>query len=251
MSFIDRTGEININSQGLKMEIIKYINSLNIDVRFENGYISKNKTYYSFRRGFIKNVYHPIVCGVGYMGDGNYICGKTNNTTIHYKTWSAMLKRCYDEKYHQKYPTYKDCNVCEEWHNFQNFGKWFDENYYEIENEKMQLDKDILIKGNKIYSPETCIFVPRRINLLFTKNNEIRGNHPIGVYYTKNKRFESKLKKNGKKIHLCYASTPEEAFEVYKFEKEKYIKEVADEYKDKIPQRLYDAMYRYKVEIDD
>lgn len=134
----------------------------------------------------------------------------------------------------------------------QNFGKWYDENIYYVENEKMQLDKDVLVKGNKIYSPETCIFVPQRINLLFVKSNLTRGEYPIGTIYNKvNNKFISYLNKNNKQIYLGSYDTSKEAFYKYKQEKEKHIKEIANEYKSKIPQRLYDALYNYQVEITD
>ena len=92
-----------------------------------------------------------------------------------YQCWSNMLKRCYNKNVHNKQPTYKDCSVCNEWLCYANFEKWYDENYYEIEGERTELDKDILFKGNKVYSPITCIFVPQRINTLFTKSNRKFG----------------------------------------------------------------------------
>ena len=169
-----------------------------------------------------------------------------------------MMQRCYDTKHQEKHPTYKDCKVSEEFHNFQDFGKWFDNNYYEIEGEKMCLDKDILVKHNKIYSPENCIFVPEKINTLFIKSNKARGDYPIGVcYHKQHEKFMAKCRvynyeENKKKqIHLGYYDTPQKAFEVYKQFKEQYIKEVADYYKEYIPQKLYDALYNYKVEITD
>ena len=122
----------------------------------------------------------------------------------------------------------------------------------------MHLDKDILIKNNKIYSPDTCIFVPQRINELFIKTNKLRGNLPIGVSYLKNiNKFQANCKTFTKRGSASYSNylgcfkTPLEAFNVYKQFKEKYIKQVADEYKNKIPQKLYEAMYRYEVEITD
>ena len=120
----------------------------------------------------------------------------------------------------------------------------------------MEIDKDILCKGNKIYSPQTCIIVPQRINKLFTKSNKLRGDLPIGVYYNKqNKKYRSQISKieNGKKqrVYLGLYNTPQEAFESYKKAKENYIKQVADEYKLYIPKELYDAMYDYRVEITD
>lgn len=158
-----------------------------------------------------------------------------------------MLNRCYSGKY----PTYEDCYVCEEWLNYQNFAEWFYQNYYEVDNEIMNLDKDILYKGNKVYSPETCVFVPQRINTLFIKSNKIRGDLPIGVT-SKNNKFMTRCK-NGQneKIYLGTFNTIEEAFKSYKEYKEKLIEQTANEYKEFIPYVLYEAMCNYEVEIND
>ena len=151
---------------------------------------------------------------------------------------------------------YKDCEVDDIWFNLQNFGKWYEDNFYQIEGEKMCLDKDILVKGNKIYSPNTCIFVPKRINELFTKTNKNRGKYPIGISWKeKNKKFQVQCSvvENERKTmkYLGLYTDLDEAFKVYKDFKENYIKQVADEYKDKIPEILYKAMYKYKVNIND
>ena len=190
---------------------------------------------------------------IGSIGKGEYNSVKDNRA---YMVWKGMLDRCYNEKYRNKYKTYIDCEVYEEWFCFQNFAEWFYENYYEIEGEEMHLDKDILIKGNKIYSPDTCVFVPKRINSLFTKCDRARGNLPVGVRYrrdTNKFRVECSTQKNGVKhrVSLGQYDTVEEAFEVYKQFKENYIKEVAEEYKHKIPVKLYEALINYKVEITD
>lgn len=191
----------------------------------------------------------------GYTGKGNY--KKSTHKKI-YEIWRDMLRRCYDEKRLKKYPTYRGCEVCEEWHNFQNFAQWYEENYYEIEGQKMCLDKDILIKGNKIYSPQTCMFVPHRINVLFTKSNNIRGEYPIGIDYQKRSdklRVRCEICEEGYKKRIYLGVFPpneiEKAFMAYKTFKEKYIKQVADEYKDLIPDKLYKALYIYEVEITD
>ena len=116
----------------------------------------------------------------------------------------------------------------------------------------MHLDKDILCKGNKIYSPNNCVFVPQRINELFTKRNKLRGDYPIGVDFNKrNKLFRARCSTLQGNKHLGYYKTKEEAFKVYKIEKEKEIKNRADNYKDFIPEKLYSAMYKYEVEIRD
>ena len=113
--------------------------------------------------------------------------------------------------------------------------------------EGWHLDKDIICKECKIYSPETCAFVPADVNSLFIKNDIKRGIYPISVRKTKSQRFTSRL--NGK--HLGTFDTPEEAFQAYKTAKEEYIKEVANKWKDLISDQVYQAMYNYQVEITD
>ena len=167
-----------------------------------------------------------------------------------------MLERCYDPKYQEKYPTYKDCIVEEYLLNFQHMCEWLEENYYEIPSEVMCLDKDILCKGNKVYSRETCIFVPERINSLFVKRDNGRGDCPIGVDPTLSGSYQARCNNGyGKQIYLGSYLTKEEAFRVYKQYKEKLIKKTIDSYEGKIPEphysRLREAMYNYKVEIDD
>ena len=181
------------------------------------------------------------VYGRGYSSANTYT--KRDNPK-RYHTWHAMMQRCYSEYSKNKQPTYRKCRVCREWHDFQNFAKWYEENYYEVDGERMNLDKDILVKGNKIYSPNTCIFVTQRINTLFVKSDKKRGKYPIGVTYDK---CHNKYKSH----HCGYYDTAEEAFEAYKEYKENYIKQIANEYKDKIPNKLYKAMYDYKVELSD
>lgn len=133
-------------------------------------------SYRDFIRGMVKNPFNPIIYKIGFFGVGEY--SKKNNKKI-YQCWQDMMKRAYDSKYKEKNPSYKDCTVCEEWHKFQNFAKWCEENHYEIEGERMELDKDIVVKRNSIYSPETCVFVPSSINKIFTKRQNKRGDFLI------------------------------------------------------------------------
>ena len=248
---IDRTGEVGYNNNGEKMIIVRCGDAKDISVQFDDGTIVEHRTYDEFKTGRIKNPFFPIVYGVGFIGVGKFkTCDKNGKKTKCYMTWLNMLMRCYDPKRQEKYPTYKGCTVCEEWWNFQNFAEWYYSHYYEIENEKMNLDKDILHKGNKVYSPNNCVFVPQFINTLFVKCDKVRGDCPIGVRKKGNK-FEAQLSRGNGMEHLGYYTTPIEAFQAYKKAKEQYIKEVAEEYKDKIPQKLYDAMMNYEVEIDD
>lgn len=252
----ERVGEINYNAYGEKMILKEYKSRDDIVVEFNNGHMV-NTRYDNFKSGIVKNPLAPTVFGVGYIGIGKYNSKDENhNKSIQYNTWYHMLARCYNKKTQEKQPTYKGCIVDEEWHNFQNFAKWFDENYYEVENERMEIDKDILHKGNKIYSKNMCVFVPQRINLLFIKRDKLRGDLPIGVSYNKiNRSYISGVRGlvdgKAKNIFNYSCNSSDEAFYAYKTFKEQYIKEIADEYKNKIPQNLYKAMYNYKVEITD
>lgn len=242
-SFIDRTGEKHITNEGYPVEIITYRSKKDCDIKFENGVIVKNREYNDILKGNVKNPYHKSIYRIGYFGIGKYD-SKTHLKI--YDTWVNMLRRCYYEKYQEKHPTYIGCSVDEYWHNFQVFAKWFDENY----KAGYQLDKDILSKGNKIYSPETCCFVPSDINVLFTKRDAYRGKHPIGVSKAGNK-FKSCIRINGKTIGLGYFNTPKEAFQAYKTAKETHIKEVAEIWKPKLATKTYEALINYQVEITD
>lgn len=249
----DKTGEINHNRYGSMMKIIKYNNANDIIVEFDNKYVT-HTCYNRFKNGEVQSVYDKTFYGIGYIGEGVYKTSINNCHTKEYSIWKDILRRCYDEEHRDKSPTYKDVIICDEWHNFQNFAKWYDNNYYQIDNYRMQVEKDIINKGNRIYSPENCVIVPEFINNLFIQQKSTRGEYPIGVSMCNN-RLRARLKKliNGKQkeFHLGYFDTPEQAFEKYKFEKEKHIKEVAENYKDQIPERLYIAMINYKVEITD
>ena len=253
MKKIDRTGEERLNNFGSKMVIKEYRSTRDVDVYFpEYNWVAKNTRYNNFKNGNIKCPYESRYFGIGYLGEGKYKVSKNGKLTDEFKIWYHMLRRCYDPKYQEEHSTYKGCAVEEYLLNFQHMGKWINENYYEVPGEKMCLDKDILYKGNKVYSRETCIFVPERINLLFVKSNKSRGDNPIGVTELPSGNYRVFCNNGyGKNIPLGVYSTPEEAFQRYKQCKENYIKQVADEYKGRIPDRLYNALYNYEVEIDD
>lgn len=180
----------------------------------------------------------PSVYNKGFLTGGEF-----NSKNKSYQRWRSMLKRCYCEKYQTKQPTYIGCLVIDEWLNFENFAKWDIQNYKET----YQLDKDCLFKGNKIYSPNTCEYVPLEINNLFNKSKiNKKYNLPIGVCLSKNKINKYRVQLNQKFIGSF--DNIDEAFNTYKILKEKQIKLIANKYKNNISEKYYIAMLNYKIE---
>lgn len=247
-----QVGESHIHPVYGEYHIVELVKGKKAVVEFSNtGYRCLN-TIRNITTLSVKDPMLPIICGVGYIGIRR---GKNSSPSKSpaYRTWHNMIKRCYDPSIHEGHPTYKECLVCEEWHCFATFEEWFNK---ACRYEDWCLDKDILVKGNKIYSPETCCFVPNEINTLFTKRQKHRGKTPIGVHYCKPQRrfkecykaFLTKGKENG---YIGTFATPEEAFNAYKVAKEAWIKEVADKWKDQLDPKVYKAMCEYQVEITD
>ena len=166
-----------------------------------------------------------------------------------YKLWHDLLTRCYSKSFHEKWPTYIGCSVSDNFKYYHLFHAWC-QIQVGFGKEGYQLDKDLLIKGNKLYSEDTCVFIPKELNALLTKTAAGRGLLPIGV--TQNgKGFKTRCSVSGKEKYLGLFDTPELAFEAYKTFKEAYIKERAELYKDSIDPRAYLALLNYEVSIDD
>ena len=248
---IGRLGEEKYSKYNTLARIVEYNSSSDIVVEFQDEYKFKlHTTYKNWENNQFKNPYDKCIYGIACIGDAKG--SKNGIIKKSYKVWYSMLNRCYSEKLHKKEESYIGCSVCEEWLCYENFEKWYEENIYQVENEVMMLDKDILSKNNKVYCPEKCIFVPQCINNLFVKSNKARGDLPIGVSYnrSRNNYLAQCCMNNGNRIKH-YFKDIKEAFCFYKQQKEKNIKEMADLYKDKIPLHLYKAMYQYEVEISD
>lgn len=168
-----------------------------------------------------------------------------------YTLWRSMIYRCYSEKYHKRYPSYRGCEVSEYFLHYDNFRIWC-HNQVGFGNPKWDLDKDILVKGNKVYSEDTCCFVPNEINKLIIKSNRSRGEYPLGVCYDKSRNtYKVRLCINGKQTHIKTCKTVDQAFLVYKLEKEKQIQIVAERWFGEIDDRVYTALMNYKVEPTD
>jgi len=225
-----------------KCLVKEYVSSFKIFVEFEDGTIVETSNAQVIR-GSIKNPNMPFVSGVGFVGQGVY-SNKDNPEC--YKYWNGILERCYCPKYHEKKPTYRDCTVVHEWHNFQNFAKWF---YKQIREESWELDKDLLIKGNRVYGPDTCCFVPRALNLLIPHRKQGNDSLPIGVHESPNKGIyiSGCNDENGNNVVLGFSKDVTVVALKYKIFKEDVIKKVAERWRDRIDPKLYLSLISWEI----
>jgi len=191
-----------------------------------------------------------LVCGVG-VNDWVGAIHLGGKKIMEYDLWKGMLRRCFSESFKQKYPTYEGVTCSKDWLSMTTFI----EDVSQMKGFGLsgwQLDKDILQKGNKLYSKATCCFVPAEVNMLLTKCDNSRGKYPVGVYFHKaSGKFMAQLAINGKRKFLGLFTTPEEAFQVYKLAKEAYIKVVAHKWKHLLDERVFQALLAYEVNIND
>ena len=255
----------------------KYLND--IDVKNSVGVVCKSKSFGDFRiieyngckdvlieflatgykkvcdskevrTGKVKDKLLPTVLGVGILGT-KYSSKINGVKTKEYTLWNDMLKRCYSDVYKKKQPTYVDCKCSENFKSYEYFYEWC-RKQVGFANLRWHLDKDLLIKGNKLYSEDNCVFLPIEINSLILGNDKIRGNYPIGVSWHKaTGKYCAVVNEFNKQKHLGLFESEIEAFYKYKQAKEQQIKVVAEMYKGKIDNRAYDALMNYQVEIND
>ena len=246
INILDRTGEIGRNNFGTDMKIVAYRRYDDIDVEFldEHHYVKEHNTYSNFKSGAIKNPYDRSVYGVGYVGEGNHIIIQNKKVSLSYEVWSEMLARCYLEERKHLHPAYFGIvTVCDEWQCYHRFADWYEEHTYECDG-RLHLDKDILYPGNKEYSPEKCLLVPQRINMLFMNKPNKRGlpngiiKYPCG-YLAKYNQQE-----------LGIFPTVEEAYHEQTKKKKQAVVQIANEYKEVIPEKVYNALLAYEFRIE-
>lgn len=174
--------------------------------------------------------------------------GSVPSKDFGYKAWENMISRCYNPAFTRKH-NYAGCTVSSEWIEFHDFNKWImAQPGYGVEG--FQLDKDLLVKGNRIYGPDTCALIPRQINQLLTNSRKTRGDLPVGVSIYKG-LIKARTTMYGKTKYIGLYGTVEDAFLAYKAVKEAHIKTIANEWRGRISERAYLAMMNYTVEITD
>lgn len=189
-----------------------------------------------------------LIYGVG-VNDRKYLAHINGKKLKEYALWNSLLSRCYDPKYQKLRPTYAGCSVSENFKSYAYFHEWVQQQIG-FGRESFQLDKDLLFKGNKLYSEDTCIFLPSQLNSLLLSSKATRGGLPVGVSAERGK-FTANCSTYKPSRRVGLFNTPELAFQAYKQAKEDFIKLQAEKWRDFIDVRAYEALMRYEVLITD
>ena len=251
VSYKDCVGKVCKSKSSGDFKILKYNDKKNVEIQFLKTGFETTVELGSIRNGGVKDRYLPSVYGVGVIGD-KYPSKVDGVLTKEYKLWTSMLVRCYSDNSKKRRPTYEGCEVSNNFKSYEYFYEWCNKQVgFGVEG--FELDKDLLIKGNKVYSEDSCVFIPTEINSLLVKRENMRGKYLIGVCWSKTANaFVSRVSRNkGMQEHLGVFNTELEAFRAYKQAKESFVKEQAEKYKSQIDPRAYEALMSYKVEITD
>ena len=256
VSYKDCVGKVCKSTSSGDFKIVKYNDAKDVEIQFVKTGFETVVELGSIRKGEVKDPYSPSVFGVGVLGT-KYLSKIDGVKTKEYMLWSGMLKRCYSntnvcDASNNKYPTYIDCEVSNKFKSYEYFYEWCNKQIG-FGSEGWQLDKDLLIKGNKIYSEDSCVFLPQEINQILVKRTASRGEYLIGVHWhNASKAFVAQVgKSKGKQEWLGVFKTEIEAFNTYKVAKEAFVKEQANKWKGKIDDRAYEALMNYEVSVDD
>ena len=189
-----------------------------------------------------------LVNGFGF-NDRKYPSKINKVHTPQYSKWRMIINRCFNEKYKTKYPNYADCKMDERFLDYSYFYEWYNQNLISGEH-TFQLDKDLLVRGNKEYHPDKCVFLPREINNTFIRREAGRGECLIGVTRTHGV-FSAQVGIGGECVFLGRFNSEVRAFQAYKKAKERIIRDLAEKYRDQIDVRAYSALMNYTVEMTD
>ena len=238
-------GDRFTNRYGCEAEVIKYESAKKVTVRFLDDFGYELVTAVSaLKNNSFRNPYYRSVHGVGFLGEGKHRKSGSGADKEIYSRWISMMSRCYEDLPGTRM-CYEGCTVDEEWHNFQNFAEWHSKQNIVG---SMQIDKDIVCRGNRIYSAQNCRMVPTKINKAMTVSK--RGEYPKGVR-PHGVRFSSRIMIAQVEYHLGVFDTVEEAFEAYKVAKEAQIISLAEEYKAVLDPEVYESMLNWEIRIED
>lgn len=241
-------GDTKQNNHGTEMEVVELLPGRRVKLKFKDKHGAIVETSISaYSSGAVKNPYDKTVFGIGCLGEGPYKTKINGKCPISNLVWMAMIQRCYSEKWGDRHPAYYGiCSVCDEWLIYQNFASWYEENRYEVPG-RLHLDKDILVPGNRVYSPETCLLVPQRINMMFLgRNRKTDRDLPTGIKRTLTGANRTKYACAFDGKTLGTFESLEEAYESYVKAKHAHIQKVVDDCRNYLPSKVYLALVDYR-----
>lgn len=241
-----KAGQVFATKEGGSVVVLEYrgCNEILIQHQDSHEYICVAQAK-ELRVGGIKNPFYPSVYGVGYVGVGQYRVSVGGKHMRPYVVWKSMMSRAYCKNFQKSNQTYTGCSVAKVWHNYQKFAAWYEKqpNAYL---DGFDLDKDLIVFGNRVYSPKACSLVPRAVNALLTDSRKARGDLPQGVS-RRGKKYQVRMGIDGKHTYIGIRSTPEEASELYRSEKAKQVKIVAEQYKNALHSKVYKNLMEWEL----
>lgn len=256
-------GEVYRNKEGFQYEIVAYKNALEVTIKWLDCGTLQVCSAHDAHRGTLKYLNRPSVFGIGYLGYGRFVPGERRmeawqeriNPVLH-RHWRHVLERTIAGRDIKRY---EDCQVVEEWYNFQNFCEWAIKQKNSTRKEEngrlWHLDKDMVSRGNRLYCPELCVFLPNEVNAFYTKKEIGNTGYP-GVNYIKP---GSKNAKEGyiarccigeERKYLGYYYSPEQAFEKYRQCKEAAARELANKWEGEIDPRVIEYLATFKLDFN-
>lgn len=231
--------------EGCTFKVVEYHNNKKIEIEFLDGFEhSMFVQSCQILSGGIKNPYHPTICGVGYVGVGDNITNIGGRGTSVYRVWTGMIRRCYDERHLITHPTYRGCTVDVKWHNFQNFAEWYNKNTSEFKG--LQLDKDLIVRGNKVYSEDLCCLLPPEINMVLSDSKRGRDKSmPVGVSINKKGKYTSSISIDSKNTWIGTFETVQDAVDAYSKARKTYLLGKAEKWKGIICSKSYECLINY------
>lgn len=223
--------------------VTEIIDAFNVRILFLNPVSEKIVQAANIRTGAIRNPMKPNVCGVGFLGVGPHFAKRDYIPNPTHQVWHDMLKRVYSYRSDAQSRVYAGTSVHPHWHNFQNFAAWYHERIdrFGLVEHIWELDKDLLVPGNRQYGPETCCVIPQHVNTLFTDHSIARGKYPLGVSIdnaARGAKFVASVSGSAKGRRIGRYHTISDAQRAYWSEKFRVIQETAIRYWQYLPEPL-------------